>query len=285
MRCLNLAHLPAGHACTFAHWQYAHTAHAPNLHTHDHHELFWVEEGAGLHWINGETRPLTAGLLVLVRADDAHGFTVAQPGATLRFVNFAFPRTLWRDLWQTHLARRPVYFAEKDHRRREWPLDPTDLDRLRLLARDLHTGARDLLATDALLRGIISLLAALATRRKADRLPAWLAGSLDRIQQPRHFALGTREFARLAGCSPEHLARATRRYLDRTPTAIVNEARFTYAARQLCTTERPILDIIAACGLENLGHFYKLFRIRFGTSPDRYRRHNHTPVQRQYGGA
>jgi AraC family cel operon transcriptional repressor len=278
MRTLTLDDLPAGHVCTFAHWQYSHYVDSPPPHTHDHHELFWVEDGEGIEWINGGKRPLTAGLLVLVRADDAHAFTAARPGAVVRFVNFAFPVNLWAGLRERHFGRRAVYFAEKDPSRREWRLEPPDLERLRAMARDLAAGARDALSAEALLSGVLALLAGLEVRREAGRLPSWLSGSLARIQEPRHFARGTPEFAHLAGCSPEHLARAVRRHLGRTPTDVVNEARLTYAAQQLCTTERPILDIVADCGLENVGHFYKLFRARFGTSPERYRRHAYLPV-------
>jgi AraC family cel operon transcriptional repressor len=273
MRTLDLSHLPPGHVCTYAHWQYTNYTEQPGLHNHDYHELFWVEEGEGFQVVNGERRPLFAGLLVLVRAEDEHGFSAARPGEMMRFVNFAFPRTLWRELWERRLGRRPVYFAKKDHRKREWRLEPADLERLRVMGRDLAAGARDALSAEALLAGVISLLAGLESRRSAGRLPPWLAGSLARIQEPRHFALGTPELARLAGCTPEHLARAVRKHLGRTPTEIVNEARLSYAAQQLCTTERPILGIVADCGLENLGHFYKLFRARFGASPERYRRH------------
>ena len=284
MRRLTLDQLPPGHVCTYTHWQYTEFTDSPSLHTHNHHELFWVEEGEGGHLVNGELRPLTPGLLVLVRAEDVHGFSAARPGAMVRFVNFAFPCLMWRELWTRRLGRKPVYFAEKDHRKREWRLEAADVERLRVMARDLTVGARDGLSAEALLTGVLALLAGLESRRDTGRLPDWLTGSLARIQGPRHFARGTPEFARLAGCTPEHLARVLRKHLGRTPTDVVNEARLTYAAHQLCTTERPILDLVADCGLENLGHFYKLFRARFGASPERYRRHAYVPVRREVAG-
>ena len=281
MHRLTLDHLPAGHVCTYEHWQYTQVEERPWCHCHDFHELFWVEEGEGVHIINGERRSLVPGLLVLVRAEDVHGFTAARGHARVRFVNFAFPRFLWRELWQRRLGRKSVYFAQKEHARREWRLEPSDLDRLRVLSRDLAAGARDALTAEGLLTGVISLLAGLEARHRAGRQPGWLADSLALIQEPRHFALGTPEFARLAGCTPEHLSRALRKHLGRTPTEVLNEARLTYAAQQLCTTQRPIMDIVADCGLETLGHFYRLFNGRFGTSPERYRRHAYLSVKRK----
>lgn len=278
MRTLTLDDLPPGHHCTFAAWQYVHSPRPPVLHRHTFHELFWVEDGEGLHLINGEERPLTPGLLVLVRADDVHSFNTPRPGASVRFVNFAFSRRVWDELRRRELGGQRCYFAEPDHRRREHRLDPAQIERLRALAQDLAAGARDLFTVRAFLHATLALLHNAEARRRS-AVPEWLTAAIARLQRPPHFAGGTRALARIAGCTPEHLARETRRHFERTPTEIVNDARLAFAAQQLCTTERPIVDIAADCGLENLGHFYALFRARFGTSPLRYRRHAYLPPE------
>ncbi|MBC8009733.1 MAG: helix-turn-helix transcriptional regulator, partial [Burkholderiales bacterium] len=113
----------------------------------------------------------------------------------------------------------------------------------------------------------------------------WLSDACAAIQEPRHFVGGTPALARLAGRSPEHLAREMRRHLRRTPTDVVNAARLTHAAQQLATTSRPIIDIAGECGFEGLGHFYKLFHARYATSPLRYRRHAVAPMDISYGRA
>lgn len=276
MRTLTLGELPPGHVCTLAHWQYRVRTTAPELHTHDFHELYWVEEGEGFSITNGERRPLAPGMLVLVRADDVHGFSAARDGGAVRFVNVAFPRALWDGVRRRHFAGRDVFFAALDHRNREWRLDEAELVRLRALAADLAAGHCGSLQAEAFLLGVLARLSAMEERSLADDMPAWLADALARIREPRHFAAGAPELARLAGKSPEHVARAARRHLGKTPTDLVNEARLDHAARQLCTTDRPVADIIADCGLGNVGHFYKLFRARHGASPERYRLHAYT---------
>jgi AraC-like DNA-binding protein len=55
------------------------------------------------------------------------------------------------------------------------------------------------------------------------------------------------------------------------PTELVNTARMNYSARQLAQTAQPIVDIALDCGLNNLSHFYALFRQRFGESPRKCR--------------
>ena len=73
--------------------------------------------------------------------------------------------------------------------------------------------------------------------------------------------------------------RATVRWLKQTPTEIVNTVRMDYSARQLTETARPILEIALDCGLNNLSHFYALFRQRFGVSPRKYRLRAHPTVR------
>ena len=102
-------------------------------------------------------------------------------------------------------------------------------------------------------------------------LPAWLATACQEIEKQENFSLGTEQFCELAGRSAPHVARAVRRHLGQTPTDLVNAARLKYAASKLATSDESILDIALDCGLENLGHFYKLFRGQFSASPRQYR--------------
>ncbi|AHF91674.1 AraC family transcriptional regulator [Opitutaceae bacterium TAV5] len=293
--------------CRFAWWQYPLIDVRTSLHTHVFHEVFWVEEGEGVHVINGEQRRLFPGLLVLIRREDSHGFSAARkgPGEFVRFANFAFACELWERLRRRHFpevrmrgrGRRTAggggnssgnsegerWFAEPDHRKREFELDAAQVERLRAMAHDLDAGARDALSAEAFLSGVMALL--VNARHSRQALPEWLAVACKRIQEPEHFRGGTAELARLAGRSPEHVAREVQRLLKKTPTDVLNEARMTYAAHELNTTSREIIDIAADCGLENLGHFYKIFRRRFGVTPHRYRKHAYaTPELRLAGG-
>lgn len=269
-----------GDVCRFSQWRYPKININRSIHTHAFHEIFWVEDGEGLHVINGESRRLYTGLLILVRREDVHGFSAARKDGFLRFANFPFACELW-----TRLCRKipeirggfrhsdHLWFEEKDHRKREFSLDAAQLERLRAMSYDLETGARDALSAEAFLLGVISLL--MNADRPRDALPDWLARACKLIQKPAHFIGGTAELSRLAGRSPEHVAREIKRLLKKTPTDVVNEARLTHAAHELCTTSREIIDIAADCGLENLGHFYKIFRRRFGVTPHRYRKQGH----------
>jgi AraC family cel operon transcriptional repressor len=51
-----------------------------------------------------------------------------------------------------------------------------------------------------------------------------------------------------------------------------------FAARELRVTSRPIADIALDCGLNNLSHFYSLFRSAHGQTPRAYRLAHHRIV-------
>jgi AraC-like DNA-binding protein len=53
---------------------------------------------------------------------------------------------------------------------------------------------------------------------------------------------------------------------------LVSEMRLRTAASLLRETSMPILDVCLASGFQDLSHFHRLFRRRFGVTPLRYRR-------------
>jgi AraC family cel operon transcriptional repressor len=251
----------------FCHWARCVVAAGPAdpPHCHDFVEVFWVEAGQGGHRLNGRERPLAAGQLVFVRDRDMHAFI-----GPVTIVNVAFPAGRWRALL------RRYRISDRDLRP-TCILVPPERRALELAAAPFAAGERGPLATDRFLLNVLAVLR--SPGRDADRAPAtaaaappWLPEALRAVDtDPRHFQ-STRAFARLAGRSPEHVARALRRHTGMTPTDVVNTARMRYAARCLQESSEKILDIAMSCGFESLGHFYRLFTEAHGQPPDRYRR-------------
>ena len=262
---------PSEDVCRFSRWEYPYRESNPPLHTHTFHEIFWVEQGEGRHLINGKWRPLPPGMLIMIRPEDIHGFSSITDNDPVCFCNFAFKSELWHKLKSEHYARREAWFDIEEIEPREFQLSVAQIERLRLMAYDLESGSCDTLTSEAFLISVISLLSNSLHPRQ--NMPDWMEFACRHIAERSHFLGGTAEFARLAGRSAEHVAREVKRVLKKTPTDIVNEARMNYASQQLSTTMLSIVDIAAECGIENLGHFYKIFRRRFGVSPSRYRKH------------
>jgi AraC family cel operon transcriptional repressor len=270
MKTLTLSGLPLGHCCTYVHHDLRNT-HLGEPHNHDFHELFWIEESEGVHWINGRTLPLRSGELVLIRAQDAHALGTGREGGRLRIVNFAFHSRLWTHLRQRYFRGAPIFFSAPTLAARSYTLDEYQLTAIRQAASLLRSGLRDRLRTESFLLSVLALLDADRISPESNSAPAWLREACTAIGTKRNFAGGIPALARLAGRSPEHMAREFRRHLNRTPTEVINDARMSHAADRLATSEEEILAIALDCGLENLGHFYRLFRARHGCTPRVYR--------------
>jgi AraC family cel operon transcriptional repressor len=240
------------------------------LHTHDFHEFFWIDQGKGMHLVNGERRELCPGMLVAVAAEDVHGFSVAE-GDVLRLVNVAFGRETWSYLlerYRPHLGdvfRRPS--AE-----RQFALSPGDAAELASAGREVVSGTLDLRAAERFLLNVLYLAERSETSEFPARAPGWLVAACRGIRDKKRFVKGTNAFVRLCGMSAEHVAREARRWLGKTPTEIVNGARLEWAATRLGETDQPIIEIALECGYGNLAHFYRLFRAEYRTSPAEYRR-------------
>ena len=270
MRTLTLSHLPPGHFCTYVHHDMRNVE-PGEPHDHDFHELFWIEESEGVHFINGRFVPLRSGELILIRASDAHAFGTGREGGRLRIVNFTFHARLWTHLRQRYFQGAAVFFSAPTLAARSYTLDEAQLAAIRQAASLLRSGLRDRLQTESFLLSVLALLKADRVNAESTAMPAWLREACTAVNMGRNFAGGIPALARLAGRSPEHMAREFRRHLNRTPTDVLNDARMSHAADRLATSDEEILAIALDCGLENLGHFYRLFRARYGCTPRAYR--------------
>jgi AraC-like DNA-binding protein/mannose-6-phosphate isomerase-like protein (cupin superfamily) len=257
----------------YFHWN-AHTlapAKGYSQHYHDFHELFWIEEGVGAHTINAEHREMRPGGLVFVRAPDVHTISGA-PETPTRIVNIAFRVETWEYLKRRYFQARFDPFANSPVGAREFVVPPADFTELCRMGRELGAQPRESrVAIERFLINLLCMVESLRPLSSPDTIPEWLRRACGAIAEGRNFERGTAAFAELAGKSPEHVARETRRWLKKTPTDIVNDARLAYAATRLATSSERIVDIALDCGFENLGHFYKLCRAKFGVSPRQYR--------------
>jgi AraC family cel operon transcriptional repressor len=240
------------------------------LHSHDFHELFWVEQGEGYHLVNGQRRPLQPGTFVAVAASDVHGFAVDR-GHTFRLVNVAFARETWRYLLERYPSARGD-LMQRPLADREFRLSSSELAELALSAHELLSGRLDRRATERFLLNALYVADRVSSAEFPADTPRWLIEACVAIREKRRFVKGTQTFVKLCGHSAEHVARETRRWLDKTPTDLVNAARLDWASGRLAETDDPVLEVALECGYANLAHFYRLFRAQFRTSPAEYRR-------------
>ncbi|MBA3707821.1 MAG: helix-turn-helix transcriptional regulator [Planctomycetes bacterium] len=249
---------------------------APSPHCHDFNEVFWVEEGDGVHLIDGRRQELTVGTVVLVHPEDQHAFTVL-PGRTCRMANIAFASETWQHIRRRYFDGAPDLFERTARRDAKLPADR--LRQLTDVAGEIAAGGRSLASIERFLLNLVHLYGAPQQGEARDAAPEWLSDAVARLADPAHFFAGPTALVALCDRSAEHVAREVRRCFGKTPTDLANIARMAFAARRLVESSDSILDICFTCGLSNLGHFYRLFRAAHGVTPMEYRERHRRIVQ------
>lgn len=82
----------------------------------------------------------------------------------------------------------------------------------------------------------------------------------------------TAELAAAAGCSPEALARRSRRVFGLSPGQLVLRARIDHARALLAGSDVPLSEVATACGFYDQPAFSRQFARLAGETPGQYRR-------------
>ncbi|MEM7445855.1 MAG: AraC family transcriptional regulator [Pseudomonadota bacterium] len=249
------------------------------LHTHDYPECFWLERGRVVHWVNGEKFPVEPGRLVFMRAEDTHGFQ-ALGSEPCRIVNVMFhPESALHLVERYRSDLGAKFFWSASRLPESYALLETQQQTLDRLAHELQTGPQSLARIESFLLGVMTRVVD-HSEDVADHAPPWLISACQASRDPEVFRQGAAGFVRVAGRAHEHVCRTARQYLGVSPSAYINRLRMEHAARLLSGSDDSITNIALDCGLENLSHFYRMFRDRFGTTPRAYRlRHHRDAVQ------
>jgi AraC family cel operon transcriptional repressor len=241
-----------------------------SYHGHDFAELFWLDAGQGMHQINGTSVPLPPRSLVLMRPADCHRIDPVQAEG-LKITNIAFPRETLDFVGARYFSGHNWGFWHLESQPKMMQLESSRLRRFNRWADELSQSPRERLPLERFLLNVLAELNLDRSEAVLDDAPDWLVQACRLIQKPEHFSGGVEEFLRLCGRSREHAARTVRAHLGKTPTDYVNGIRISYAQRQLEMGDQSILEIALDCGMENLSHFYHLFRAQSGMTPRAYR--------------
>lgn len=247
------------------------------LHGHDFHELIWVQNGTVRHHLPDRHEDLSEGDLLFIRPGDRHH--LQGLGDESMVVTVQFDPGLIAAIGERHpqLAGRLFWSDATDPARVR--RDMRQLADLNRAALRIERGPRDSLAAEGFL---VPLCAELAAEQQPlpPGAPDWLATACAAARDPAVFREGAAGFARIAGRAHPHVSRMTRRYLDMSPSDVVNAQRMAFAARRLTASPDPLAEIAADCGITNLSHFHKLFRTHHGMTPLQFRkRHQRDVIQ------
>jgi AraC family cel operon transcriptional repressor len=238
-------------------------------HGHDFPEFFWVVNGKGTHLINGKEVSITTGDVVFMRPNDWHGVSTNDED-TFELINIAFPERFLGELKKRYNDIRHIWDAALSMPKM-YSLNALQQQWLEAAAANLLNYRNNRIELDRL---IINL--ACEIRRTENDIfhtcPEWLAKACRSLKDPKYFRQGSKIIAKITGRTPEHTARTLMKHTGLTPSEVVNHFRMDYAAAQLCTTDKTILEIAEECGFGSLSYFFQRFRERFNISPRQYRK-------------
>jgi AraC-like DNA-binding protein len=234
------------------------------FHRHEFIEVFWCESGSAVHQVNGAELPIGPGDVVCMRADDEHGYARCR-GFTM--VNISFMAAPIAPLASRAAEGWPWQPGPLPLMRN---LGPAAMERLAAWTGDLAQPGAGPHELDAFLFDLVRLWSS-ASGPAESVPPPWLRDACSAFTDPAHLPGGTTALCRLAGRGAAHLNRQIRRWHDCTASELVARLRLDWAARELRLSGKPISTIAADCGMPHLGHFYRRFQGRFGTTPRRWR--------------
>jgi AraC-like DNA-binding protein/mannose-6-phosphate isomerase-like protein (cupin superfamily) len=246
-------------------------------HTHDFFEIFYVLEDKVTHTINGSTTELSAGDLILVRADDCHSLT----GRRFHLINVAFPADLWERYCRLSGREDTIFLNVTLGAAPSVRIPEAQREECAALfgeiLRIFQQTPQGRPARQSLCRFWTAVLDYFVPHQAESThpdlgFPVWLSLACRAMYEEENLRVGLPRFVEVSGVTRAHLTRTLKFYRQQTPTEFINEVRLNHAAMLLATTPADILDVAADCGFDNLSYFYRRFRRQFGKPPRVWRR-------------
>ena len=244
------------------------------IHCHSYYELFIVAQGYGTHLINSTSEPLSPGALYCIRPDDVHCYMDVT--SNFKIINMIVPEETFDRLTQ-YLGGTfrddllsPPCPPHVQVSMKEFKSILTELEQLVLTKKILKE------KSDVFFRitvfGLLTKYFVLSPQKSSGRTPEWLRWLSLEMLKKENFVEGLPALYRLSGKSIEHLSRACRKYLQKSPTQLINDIRLEYVVNQLQNTDEKVIAICEDAGFDSLSHFYHIFKQAYGMSPAQFRK-------------
>lgn len=243
------------------------------IHCHSYYEIFIVAQGNGTHFINSVSEPLAPGALYFIRPDDVHCYLDVT--SNFKIINIIVPEDAFNQLC--------VYLGDAFRSDLLTPKNPPHIQVSMKEFKAILTELEQLVLTKKILRqksdvffritvfGLLTKYFILAPQKNTGRTPEWLRWLSLEMLKKENFVEGLPALYRLSGKSVEHLSRACRKYLQKSPTQLINDIRLEYVVNQLQNTDEKVIAICSDAGFDSLSHFYHIFKQAYGMSPNQFR--------------
>lgn len=237
-------------------------------HWHEHIEMHYILQGGAVFHIDQELYQVQAGDLIIANRNELHaGYSTAVPYKAYLLV--FDPSDLSLELGEMPLHLQSLVrgdshirdliariFAEQAERREGYrPMCRALITEL-LVYLCRHYGQDSPAPKDMAKR-----------RRDLERLQP----ALDYIEQNYAERISVTQLAEILCLSPDRLGHLFRDGVGQAPLQYINEIRLRKAMNLLKTEEHTVTDVGQAVGFFDYNHFGRLFRRRYGCTPNQVR--------------
>ncbi|WP_396022192.1 helix-turn-helix domain-containing protein [Celeribacter litoreus] len=237
------------------------------MHDQDYYEIFWLHNGRARLVLDGTRLTLSEGDLIFLSPELPHA--LQGLGEESHIVNIIIRRKRIIELLERH-PEMAHFFPAQSTAPVHFHRDIRQMSRLSSMAKVLEAAPRTTLHLEAFLLPLIAELT-LETRSQFEAIPTWLSEALIQAEDPNVFRYGAAGLVAQCGKAHAHVARTMQACLGQTPSDYINALRMDYAARKLTGTPDSLTEISSEIGIQNMSHFHRLFRSRYGMTPRQYR--------------
>ena len=255
-------------------FHYTHGAYA-ETHMHDFWEIMIVTEGMLHHKINGQKRELQKDTVCLIRPNDYHSLHTVK-NHECNNVNLRVKTKLFKE--QADIIDKNLYQRLQRPAFIEFETAPSTtryvLDivyRLQFYDKnaDAYNHLLSLLFFD-FLRCIIHDYILKNTLNT--KYPEPVKAILELMYNLKNINSSVAEICKLAGYSHYYVDKLFKKHVNTTPVQLFQNIKLQYARNLLETTDLSVLLVAGRIGINNIGHFNRLFKKTFNAPPGVYRR-------------
>ena len=241
-------------------------------HWHEHIEIHYVFEGGAMFHIDRECYEAQAGDLIIANRNELHaGYSTAVPyRASLLVFD---PSDISRELGEQHLRFQSLIRGDATLRQ--------------MMGEIFDARAEEGMGYRALCRAkVTELLVYLCRHYAVESVPPKelvqrkrdlerLQPALDYIERNYAERISVAQLAQLLCLSPDRLGHLFRDGVGQAPLQYINEIRLRKAMNLLKTEEHTVTEVAQAVGFFDYNHFGRLFRRRYGCTPNQVRQDKH----------
>lgn len=244
------------------------------LHTHEFVELLIPTSGNVQHLLNGKRSVLSVGESILLMPGDMHQFLPPQDKASYFHRDVLFDSDYFKQVCNGY---SPTLFEELSNKKHhlQFRLSPEQFSQIETYISSFIL-SKDENLQNLLVYSLATFLIniALSQSLQVSSYPQWITSLLSVLNNPVNLSEDLTTLTKNINFTPSYMCRDFKKHVGVTMTEYFNNQKMYYAHALITTSNLSIDKICELVGVNNLSHFYKLYKKVYGVTPKKARSFN-----------